>query len=236
MRDQSSVFEKGVEGECPKYSFISPEGFDSKYNLSILSSLLEANNGQSDISFDEQTCRYVTPIYRIEQKGDIVLLYTRGTHFDRRGLVVQTYPPQQTFLDTVWPIEISSPERITFVEEKDFDNEEALFEDLNMGFSLKEEDNKVLLTAFSKKTSLYDEFAPIEDIEMVQTEEGTLAFGLNQEGKLLGDHDKYLRLCEYVKNCTGPDGSLNGIRAKGVYLMLEGVETESERVQIAISV
>ncbi len=240
MIDQLPILEKGVELECPKYSFTPPEGLDSKHNLQILSSLLDANNGQADISFDDKNFLYVVPIYYIEQKGDRAVMYTRGTHFNRRGLVFQASSPQEplpdkTFFNTVGPIEIS-PLKITFVEEKDLDSDEIVFEDLNMRFSFEEKEGKFFFTASSTKISLYDDLAPVEDIEMVKTEEGTLTFGLNQKGNLSGDPDKYSQLSEYVKKCTAPDGSLNGIRAKGISLTVDGMETENVRVQIGVSV
>ncbi len=240
MRDEVSVFERGVEIDCPKYSFIPPEDFDSKHNLNILSSLLDANNGQADISFDDKNFLYIVPIYRMEQKGDRTVMYTRGTHFKRRGLVLQAPFPQEplpdkTFFNTVGPIEVS-PSKIAFVEEKDLGHDETVFEDLNMRFSFEEREGRVFFTVSSTKNSLYGDLAPVKDIEMVQTEEGTLTFGENQDGLLLGDQEKHSQLCEYVKKCTGPDGSLNGIRTKRVSLTRDGMETENAKVRVVISV
>lgn len=235
MIDHSPFSDKVVEMEIPEYSFRPPEDFDSKHNLRIVSSLLSANNGQSDIVFDAKTSSYVVPIYRREQEGDTAALYTRGTYFHGKGLVLKTPPPQKTFLDTVGPIEVH-PSKVIFVEEKVLDNNEAIFEDLNMGFILREEEGKTLFTVSSTRESLFDDLEPIEDIEMVQREEGSMMFGLDWEGEQFGNEEKHLQLCEYIKKCTSPDGSLNGIRAKGVSLILDNKETENATIQIGISV
>jgi hypothetical protein len=235
MRDRSAVLERGVEMDCPRYSFYCPEGLDSKHNLLIISSLLSANNGESDIVFDEETSSYVVPIYRMEQEGDIAALYTRGTHFHGKGLVLHTPPPQKTFLDTVGPIEIF-PSRTTFVEEKDLDSNEIIFEDLNLRFIFKEQEGKALFTVSSTRESLFDALEPIEDIEMVQVDENSMLFGLDWDGEQFGEKEKYLQLREYIKKVTNPDGSLNGIRAKGVSLILNNIDTDDATVRIGISV
>jgi hypothetical protein len=229
------MLERGVGVECPRYSFNCPEGLDSRHNLLIVSSLLSANNGQSDIGVDEETSSYVVPIYRMEQEGDMATLYTRGTHLHKKGLILHTPPPQKTFLDTVDPIEIF-PTRITFVEEKDLDGDEIIFEDLNLRFVFKEEEGRTLFTVFSIRESLFDALEAIEDIEMVRVDKDSMFFGLDWDGRQFGDKEKYLQLCEYIKKITNPDGSLNGIRAKGVSLILDNMDTDNATVQVGISV
>jgi hypothetical protein len=221
--------------DCPRYSFYCPEGLDSKHNLLIISSLLSANNGESDIVFDTETSSYVVPIYRMEQEGDMAALYTRGTYFHRKGLVLHTPPPQKTFLNTVGPVEIF-PFRTTFVEEKDYDGDEIIFEDLNLRFIFKEQEGRTLLKVSSTRESLFDDLEPIQDIEMVQSDDGRMLFGLDWDGEQFGEKEKYLQLREYIKKVTNPDGSLNGIRAKGVSLILNNIDTDDATVRIGISV
>lgn len=235
MIDHSPFSDKVVEMEIPEYSFRSSEDLDSKHNLLIISSLLSANNGESDIVFDEETSSYVVPIYRMEQEGDMAALYTRGTYFHGKGLVLHTPPPQKTFLDTVDPIEVF-PSRTTFVEEKDYDGDEIIFEDLNLRFIFKEQEGRTLLKVSSTRESLFDDLEPIQDIEMVQSDDGRMLFGLDWDGEQFGDKQKHLQLCEYLKKVTNPDGSLNGIRAKGVYLILDNMDTDDATVRIGISV
>jgi hypothetical protein len=71
---------------------------------------------------------------------------------------------------------------------------------------------------------------------MVQSDDGRMLFGLDWDGEQFGEKEKYLQLREYLKKVTNPDGSLNGIRAKGVSLILNNIDTDEATVQIGISV
>lgn len=232
MLNSSIANERMVEKEPSKFSFFSPDDINSKHSLQVISSLFEGNNGSSDISFDGSTCLYITPISHMEQQGDKVLMYTEGAYSGNRGIVLQAYPPQRPLLGEFGPVEISSPNRITLVEERDLRDEGATFEDLNMIFSFRqEEEGKVFFSVLSTKIDMYDDLAPIENIEMVSDGEGRFTFGLNNEGHLLGDEEGIAELKQYIRKCTGLDSSLNGIRPKDVSLVLDAA-----KVRLGISV
>lgn len=236
-----------VEMSCSECSFNAPTDVNTKHNFQILSSILSNGSGYGDLVWEEDKQQYTIPVYNQDEiaGSDLCNLYTMGNRFQNRGIVIQSSPLQPSFLNI--PTEIETPSTLTLLERKGFsegnikEEEDSWelnqsFSDLNLKLSFKLKEGRLLLTVSSTKISAFDELTPLEEIEMVPLNEARYVFGANEGREILGDSNRYQDLGKFIQKCTGPDGSLNGIRAKSIALKIDEAGSNKGEVLLAISV